>query len=754
MKDMKKTIQIKKLLICMLALVLVITGVLVYRWYQFHTDDKAAISTNTPEPSVSSAPLASTDPLLTPGYAVAAYAPIEPDNTTGFATGWYTNTTDGDVTADMGYEDKNITIHSAGTAFGSASLYRDGIPYVTGTSYTVNFTVTSSISRTIQVQAINVDTGEVLGSTTVNVGTDAVSGSLVFTMNSTSTYNGRLLFSIGNDGSADVSSEHTILFTGIRILPSTWVTDVKTNQVSYFTDAEKRCTFSYDAGDVFDVVNTETGAVVYSGAIVNKKKTDTTGETECYGDFTNVTEPGTYAVHSQIGTSSYTFSIGNQTYSLLNTSLLHMISLQRCGQDLDSSWAGNLAHAQCHTEQATIYGTDEKIDVSGGWHDAGDYGRYIKTGAKTVNDLLFAYMSNPNVYTDDTSGPDSGNGIADILDEARYELEWMLKMQDSSDGGVYNKVLTTNLPGTILPNEDIQDLWVLEKETTATADFAGSMAIASLAWQDIDPDFANTCLKAAEQAYSYLKSNPDLHDAANPDGINGGSYIESSDADGRFTAAIALYVITDDSSYLDDAKSYYASDSNAADGLYWNTNGGYGRYLYLIKCSKDTDPDFYQQMMDSLTAEASEVLSIANGNSYNSSLTAYTWGSNGILCDNGILMSMYYDLTGDQTYLQSAYEQLNYILGRNSLNMSFVSGFGTYSPADVHSRIAVASNTTLLGALVGGPDASRDDPVTQAMADTVPAAKMYSDSYDSYSTNEITVYWNSSLIHLISKLDQ
>ncbi len=749
MKKIRRKLRMKRILICILSLALTMACVLIYRHLSKNTDTPAAGASPTAE--AVHTPLVSADPYLTSPFALGSYAPIEPDNTTGFETGWYTQTSVGSLVEDFSYEDKNITVVSGGTDINGAAFYRDGIPFVNGTSYTINFTVSSSVSRTIQVIALNAVTGEVLASSSFSVTDTPTAQSFTFSMTSNSTYNGRLSFKIGNDGTEASQSEHTIYFSSIRIVPSVWITDVKTNQFSYFTDAEKRCTFSYDAGDVFDVINTATGEVIYTGAIVNKIYSDATKETDCYGDFTNVTAPGTYAVHSQIGTSSYTFSIGTEAYAELDNSLLRMISMQRCGSDIDSSWALDMSHAMCHTDTATIYGTEETLDVTGGWHDAGDYGRYIKTGAKTVNDLLFSYMGNPNLYSDSTNGPDSNNGIADILDEARYELEWMLKMQDS-DGGVYNKVLTTGLADTILPEEDTQKMWVLEKETASTADFAGSMAIAALAYKNIDAEFANTCLDAAVSAYSYLKDHPDLYDAKNPDDITGGSYIESSDTDGRFTAAIALYIATEKAEYLDDAKAYYAKDDTCANGIYWNTNGGYGRYLYLVKCIDEKDTDFYSSMMKSLAAEAGTVLAMEQGNSYNASLTAYTWGSNGITSDNGILLAMYYDMTNDMAYLQAAYEQVSYLLGRNSLHTSFVSGIGTYSPKDVHSRIAKAKSTILPGALVGGPNASREDPVTIAMADTVPAAKTYSDSFDSYSTNEIAVYWNSSLIHLLSKL--
>ncbi len=120
-----------------------------------------------------------------------------------------------------------------------------------------------------------------------------------------------------------------------------------------------------------------------------------------------------------------------------------MLYLQRCGEVITDS---DFGHSACHTGMASVYGTNEKIDVSGGWHDAGDYGRYIVPAAKTIGDLLYAYEANPKLYSDNIGIPQSGNGIPDILDEARYELEWMMKMQ-RADGGVYHKVTCEKFPG-------------------------------------------------------------------------------------------------------------------------------------------------------------------------------------------------------------------------------------------------------------------------------------------------------------------
>lgn len=147
-----------------------------------------------------------------------------------------------------------------------------------------------------------------------------------------------------------------------------------------------------------------------------------------------------------------------------------------------------------------VYGTtDEYIDVSGGWHDAGDYGRYTVPAAKTVADMLYAYQANPALFGDDVGIPESGNGVPDILDEAKYALTWMLKMQDPETGGVHHKVTCENFPGYVMPEQETGELIVTPVSTTATGDFCGAMALASEFFGESDPNFAATCLDAAKR---------------------------------------------------------------------------------------------------------------------------------------------------------------------------------------------------------------------------------------------------------------
>ena len=171
------------------------------------------------------------------------------------------------------------------------------------------------------------------------------------------------------------------------------VPKVKVNQLGYATGDKKTVIFSdLDEDDTtFQVVNVDTNQSVYDGKISERKINVTANEWNNNGDFTDVKEKGTYKIVTGKGEESYPFAIGDNIYDDAFKSIVKMLYLQRCGMELTSDKAGDFAHPVCHNTQATVYGTSQKVDVSGGWHDAGDYGRYVVSGAKTVADLLLAF---------------------------------------------------------------------------------------------------------------------------------------------------------------------------------------------------------------------------------------------------------------------------------------------------------------------------------------------------------------------------
>ncbi|EWM54990.1 glycoside hydrolase family 9 protein [Ruminococcus flavefaciens] len=514
---------------------------------------------------------------------------------------------------------------------------------------------------------------------------------------------------------------------------------ININQVGYRTDAEKIAVFR-DVTDQteFKVVNADTKEAVYTGKLENKKENSTADEINWTGDFSSVKTAGKYYISCEGLDDSYTFEIGGKVYSDLIEDSVRMLYLQRCGVEIEDEKFG---HAACHTKEATIYGTSDKIDVCGGWHDAGDYGRYVVPAAKTIADLLYAYQAAPDLYGDNTNIPESGNGVPDILDEARFELEWMMKMQ-ASDGGAYHKVSCETFPGYVMPTKETAPLIVTPVSSTATADFCASMALAAEFYEKYDKDFAKKCMDAAEKSWAWLEANPDFL-FTNPKDIVTGDYGDKTDKDERYWAAVQMYRATGDQKYISGVSKAYT-------GLDWSTVGDYGNIAILTMKGADKNSDLYKKAYSAVISQADSMVKTINDSSYGSALTKYNWGSNMTIANAGIILGLANELTGQESYFNAANSELGYLLGINPVGTCFVSGYGTVSPEHPHHRPSMVVGHAMKGMLAGGVNQNLEDSAAKAYCRDLPAAKCYIDNSESYSTNEITIYWNSPLTYLLS----
>ena len=355
--------------------------------------------------------------------------------------------------------------------------------------------------------------------------------------------------------------------------------DILIDQIGYKPGEEKIAFFRGKAlSDGFEVLD-EGEKVVYAGTVSQPKADAASGDTVAFGDFSAVSQPGAYRLRAG-GEVSPSFQIGEDVYASCFKDVVRFFYLQRCGSALNADLAGAFAHPACHTGIATVYGSTETKDVSGGWHDAGDYGRYVVPAAKTAADLLLAYEANPALFGDDFDIPESGNGIPDVLDEARYELDWLLKMQDEKSGGAYHKVTCATFPGFVMPEKETAPLVLSPVSTAATGDLAAVMALAARVYQDSNPAFADTCLEAAQKAWAYLQTHPNINNGFhNPSGVVTGEYGDGQDADERYWAACELFRTTKMAEYRNYAD--HLLNSSALSGLGWKDVGTYGHMAYL-----------------------------------------------------------------------------------------------------------------------------------------------------------------------------
>jgi len=649
-------------------------------------------------------------------------------------------------------------ISSVGKLNYAVQMYYDIVPLYKNGVYHISYEISSDVDR--QVEVMLQQNGGTYQSYTwkgLDLTSEPQKIDYEFTMEADTDIMSKFVFNCGKYEGEELG-EHNIYLDNVvlELIDDSQVDyseirayepPITVNQLGYKPDDIKKAVIRSipptDNIKACSVINADTKEVVFTETIDESKLVNniSADESDYIFDFSSVTEPGKYYIECpDIPDPSYTFEISENPYGNLLNDTIRMLYLQRCGTDIEDD---TFSHKACHNTEATVYGTDEKIDVSGGWHDAGDYGRYVVPAAKAVADLLYAYDANPEIYTDDIGIPESGNNIPDILDEARYELEWMLKMQNSS-GGVYHKVSCESFPSYVMPEKETEPLIVTPVSTTATADFCASMAMAYEFYKDFDKDFAEKCLDSAKKAWGFLEENPDLI-FENPEDITTGSYEDTKDTDERYWAAAQMYRATGNASYI--------KEINTSKGLDWSTVGDYGNIAVLTMDGIDKESDIYQNAKTSVIAQADNFVKLVSINPYGSPVTRYNWGSNMTIANAGIILGLASDITGDNIYNESAKEVLNYLLGRNPNGVCYVTGYGTVSPENPHHRPSMSKNQSMKGMLVGGVNSSLEDSAAKAYLKGVSPAKCYVDNWESYSTNEITIYWNSPLTYLISLTD-
>ncbi len=653
-------------------------------------------------------------------------------------------------------------IENNGTVEHACQLYYDGFTMAKGCVYTVSFDVRSTIERVVEWRVqINGGDYHAYAKDQVTIGPESQTITMEFTMEEDSDPAPRFVVNMGAVNDISGLEPHKIYFDNIslfvtdssnaeKIVGAPTPIQVKVNQIGYKPDDVKTVIVTSGDDTKFKIVKADTEETVYIGEYGMLAFDAALGSNVKQGDFSDFKTPGTYRIISSPSGASYDFAIGDNLYDDIYKDVVLMLYNQRCGTKLDESISGDFAHDACHMDGAIVYddpASSATVDVSGGWHDAGDYGRYIVSGAKTVQDLFLAY-EDYGYDADDIGIPESGNGIPDLLDEAKYELDWMLKMQDQTSGGVYHKVTALVFPETVLAVDETDQMVLAPISYNATGDFAAIMAKASMLYRDIDADFADTCLAAAEKAYDYMLANADMSGYKNPEDIVTGEYPDSGKADEYLWASAELYIATGADEYLNATKD--ALEASYAEGLGWADVGMYP--LYDLARAEEIDTDIQSQAKEEILYQADNLLAKCEKSNIFVSMKNFPWGSNMVIADDGMLFLMANNLESNDKYLEYAQKQRDYIFGVNGTGYCYVTGYGTLSPVSTHHRPSQVLGQTMTGMLVGGPDSNLEDPYANAVLYGMPAALAYVDNSQSFSCNEVTIYWNSPLIYLLTGL--
>ncbi|MFI9761751.1 glycoside hydrolase family 9 protein [Streptomyces sp. NPDC051963] len=556
---------------------------------------------------------------------------------------------------------------------------------------------------------------------------------------------------------------------------------MRVNQVAYLPSGPKNATLVTDAtGRLPWQLKNAAGTTVAHGWTVPRGTDVSSAQNVQSIDFGAHRGRGQGFTLVADGEASRPFDIDARAYEQLRLDSVKYYYTQRSGLAIRDDLRPGYARPAGHVNVAPNQGDanvpcqagvcDYTLDVTGGWYDAGDHGKYVVNGGISTWEVLSTYersllarTGHPAKLGDGTLAiPESRNKVPDILDEARWELEFLLKMQVPAGqplaGMAHHKMHDeqwTGLP--LLPSDDPQKRELHPATTQATLNLAATAAQAARLYRPYDRRFATQALAAARKAWSAALAHPAVYPDPN-DGTGGGAYPDTDATDEFYWAAAELYLTTGEKDF---ERHILNSPVHTADifgplGYDWARTAAAGRLDLATVPSRLPGRDKVRQSVikgaDTYLATSK---SQAYGMPYAPPDNLYDWGSNHQILHNAVVIATAHDITGASKYRDGALQSMDYILGRNALNISYVTGYGEVDSHNQHSRWYAHQLDPDLpapprGTLAGGPNSSIQDPYAQSKLQGCVGQFCYIDDIQSWSTNEHTINWNSALTRMAS----
>jgi hypothetical protein len=587
-------------------------------------------------------------------------------------------------------------------------------------------------------------------------------------------------------GISDMSGNKVSLDTAFTFSDDAIFGNVKVNQVGYLPNGPKLGKLGNFLGDqwgmevdtldppAFEVVTTA-GQPAFTGQC-KYLKVDTvfSGEWVFDLDFSSLKKPGEYYLRVPGYGRSEAFHISNDVYKDAYFHSARALYYQRTGA-IEPAYGGEWAReglpatvaeihsshlsSPLHNQSDPLPGT--QIPMTKGWLDAGDYGRYVPTAASALFILFTAFELYPQKFPDNhLQIPESGNNIPDLIDELKYETDW-LKLMQAPDGGVYFRV-TPATWSSGLPEDEKNTLFVSEKTTQATASFAAAMAMAHRNFKPFFPAYADTCLDMAKKAWQFLKIHPEASAPVNVQGISAGPYPDPEDRDNRAWAAAELFKTTGEDTYHQDFVYWYGQIPHEFQAtMSWQQLTLKAIWAYSTT-KHPTLPVYPDEFKNKLNTEILPNYHdrTMNVHPYHGAYHPFKeyigYGSFGMAQSYAFDYIMFSHLLNKPHLLDSAQVQLDIPLGNNPLSMTFLTGIGKHSPQfALHwSTVPGKFATPVPGIPVFGPAASlvMNRPSSFAIQDSAnrypygfkksdpyPVLRRYTDAREAVEMAEFTV---------------
>jgi endoglucanase len=536
---------------------------------------------------------------------------------------------------------------------------------------------------------------------------------------------------------------------------------IRLNQVGFLPNSTKVAAVINTKAETFTVKTKDLSSTVFEGKCLPPVNYASSGENVSIADFTLLQTPGDYVIVVDGLGKSVPFSIRNNVFTNLSKASIKAFYYNRASTELLTEHAGKYSRAMGHPDTAVIVlpsaasanrpaGT--VISTPGGWYDAGDYNKYIVNSGISVFTLLSAYETYPAYFdTLRLNIPESSNSIPDILDEALWNIKWMMTMQDPDDGGVYNKTTEAQFSGFDMPSRVTSKRYVTAKSTAATLDFAAIMAMTARIYKRYEPELAQQALQQSLKAWQWAKNHPKVS-FNNPSASGGypaigtGGYGDGNFEDEFSWCAAELYITTKTATYYNEIGLNKSFDIPGWPNV--KTLGLLSLLIHKDSLTSDADTTLAKTKLINLVADAKN--NIVNS-PYRIPGDFYYWGGNNGYANHGMLFMQAFRLTQNASYFNAAVSTLDYLLGKNATGYCFVTGTGTKSPMNIHHRISGADGIAapIPGLLVGGPNTGSISDCGASSYPSALSAKSYVDMQCSYSTNEIAINWNAPLAFLV-----
>jgi hypothetical protein len=548
---------------------------------------------------------------------------------------------------------------------------------------------------------------------------------------------------------------------------------VRVNQAGYLPKGRKYAfvagfpeVLAVDEGAGFEVRREEDHSVAFRGRLrlVDAHERFVSGEKVLEADFGELSRPGRYYVNVDGLEPSAPFEIGRGVFAPVLRDTVRYYYYQRQGIAIEEPYAEGFARGLGHPgdANAVFRSSGAPRDVSQGWYDAGDYGKYTPMAAQPIVDLLAAYEAFPEVFGDATNIPESGNEKPDLLDEVKWELDWLLKMQDAQSGGFYHLIYPNNCPGSgSCRPEDVTEQRYIEdlidgtgnvRPTASTAKAVAALARAARVYRKYDKDYAARLLAAARAGWGYLEANPQNIRAT---GFNGEQATDDAD---RLWAAAELFRTTKEPRY----DTYFLERYQAYESVWASRTDNAGetpmRAFVAYNSAPSADGRARRWFRERYRAWREHQLERTKGTWRNfladgsDDASDYYWGSNSVTLQTIVVMALADKADQEEVapdLVQAAHAQLDYVLGVNPLGKSYVTGYGANDPKQLYSHIYSHDAVTELprGILVEGPNQYQGGTYSRFFG------KCYEDTNTDWTVSEHGIYFNANLAFVLALVD-